>query len=279
MPMTANELAKARRFNGTSGERSYYLSGSPGDDEDDARDALLAAAPATWEAGGTTLYRLNDGCEVLELGADGPWVGTAAYGPQDQAVGSGGSDTSFEFDTSGGTQHLMASYSTVNAYGTNLDGNAANVADNGGLIGVTKDGVEGVDVPVGQLSFSITKSFAVSTLNATYMDTLADMTGRVNDGTFAGTTDDGVDFSYVAGEVVFLGSRGGVRNGRAVITYLFSANSNKTGLTVGGIGGIAKKGWEYLWVRYAETNVSKVPKAAYVEEVHLDGDFSSLAAV
>jgi hypothetical protein len=277
MAVTARELAARRRFSGTSGTREYWLASGAGDDEDDARDALLAAAPATWEAGGTTLYRDDDGCEVFEVGTDGPWFGIAAYATQETTTGSGSNETSFEFDTTGGTQHLMASYSTVAAYGTHIDGNAANVADNAGMIGVTRDGAEGVDVPVGVLNFSITKAKAVSLLTSTYLDTLADMVGRTNNATFSGTTDDGVDFSYVTGECLFLGARGGVRNGQAIMTFLFSAASNKTGLTVGGITAIAKKGHEYLWIRYADTGKTKVPKAAYVEKVHLDGDFSSLA--
>lgn len=278
MAVTARELAARRRFNGTSATREYWLQSDAGDDEDDALDALLAAAPATWSAGSSTLYRRDEECEVFEVGDDGPWMGIASYVSQEQATGSGTNDTAFEFDTSGGTQHLMASYSTVNAYG-----NGAATTDNKGLIGVTKDGVEGVDVEVGALTFSITKSFAVSAMTPTYLDTLADMVGRVNDGTWAGTTDDGIDFSYVAGEAKFLGASGGVRNGRAVVTFKFAASSNKTGLTVGTITAIAKKGWEYLWVRYVDSvvnNISvKIARHVYVEQVHLSGDFSTLSAV
>ena len=60
------------------------------------------------------------------------------------------------------------------------------------------------------------------------------------------------------------------------------ASPNRTGITVGDITGIAKKGWEYLWVRYedAEDSTAKTlvkrPVAAYVEKVYESGDFAAL---
>jgi hypothetical protein len=51
-------------------------------------------------------------------------------------------------------------------------------------------------------------------------------------------------------------------------------------LSVGDITGIAKKGHEYMWVRY-EADVSqktliKKPRHVYVNKVYRDGDFSKL---
>jgi len=69
------------------------------------------------------------------------------------------------------------------------------------------------------------------------------------------------------------------------ITHRFSASPNKTGLTIGDITGIEKKGWEYLWVRYADAEdtaaktLVKKPAAVYVEKVYEEGDFSVLAPV
>jgi len=51
---------------------------------------------------------------------------------------------------------------------------------------------------------------------------------------------------------------------------------------VGPISGISKKGWEYLWVRYADAEdtgsntLVKQPVAAYVEKVYEDGNFAAL---
>ncbi|MFN4261629.1 MAG: hypothetical protein ACK4RK_20290 [Gemmataceae bacterium] len=64
------------------------------------------------------------------------------------------------------------------------------------------------------------------------------------------------------------------------IIFRFAASPNATDLTVGDIQGIEKKGWEYLWVRYAdaedENTLVKQPIAAYVERVYDYGDFSLL---
>lgn len=66
------------------------------------------------------------------------------------------------------------------------------------------------------------------------------------------------------------------------ITFRFAALPNKTGLTVGDITGIAKKGWEYLWVLYSEEEdttskrLRKVPVEVHIEKVYEDDDFADL---
>ena len=66
------------------------------------------------------------------------------------------------------------------------------------------------------------------------------------------------------------------------ISFKFAASPNATGLVVGDITGIAKKGWEYLWVRYADAEdtsakvLVKKPIAAYVEQVYPYGNFAGL---
>jgi len=66
------------------------------------------------------------------------------------------------------------------------------------------------------------------------------------------------------------------------ITFRFAASLNRTGISVGSITGIAKKGWEYLWVRYADVEdagsntLVKQPVAAYVEQVYEYGNFAAL---
>src|SRR5690606_20953075 len=61
-----------------------------------------------------------------------------------------------------------------------------------------------------------------------------------------------------------------------------AGSPNRTGISVGPISGISKKGWEYLWVRYADAEdtgsntLVKQPVAAYVEKVYEDGNFAAL---
>jgi hypothetical protein len=63
------------------------------------------------------------------------------------------------------------------------------------------------------------------------------------------------------------------------------ASPNRTGITVGDITGISKKGWEYLWVRYADSEdaaakaIVKKPVAAYVEKVYEVGDFGMIGSI
>jgi len=86
------------------------------------------------------------------------------------------------------------------------------------------------------------------------------------------TTDDGITFSFAAGENLYLGGSGGVVDGEVEITHKFSASQNATGLSVGGISGIAKKGWEYLWIlledSVSQNTLVKVARGVYVEQVY-----------
>ena len=49
---------------------------------------------------------------------------------------------------------------------------------------------------------------------------------------------------------------------------------------MGDITGINKRGWEYLWVRYADAEdqhvLVKQPISAYVEQVYPEGNFALL---
>ena len=80
--------------------------------------------------------------------------------------------------------------------------------------------------------------------------------------------------------VLYAGAKRG--SGDWEITFRFAASPNVTHLTIGDITGVDKKGWEYLWVRYADSvddtakALVKKPIAAYVERVYEYGDFSLL---
>ncbi|MBN4052529.1 hypothetical protein JYT82_00275 [bacterium AH-315-K20] len=100
------------------------------------------------------------------------------------------------------------------------------------------------------------------------------LTGKVNNGVFRG---------FAAGECLFLGASGSKRSDSDwEISFRFAASPNATNLTVGDITGIAKKGWEYLWVRYADAvddtakALVKKPSAAHVEQVYDSGNFAAL---
>ena len=248
-------------------DRKYIAKGSA--DDVAIRTAVLAYCPASIPAGlvrgPVDIDPIRDTIDELNP-AKCCWNVTVHYVPSTspKAQIDGGT---YNFDTGGGTQHIIASKGTVGAYGT---GTAT--TDNGNLIGVTKDNVEGVDVTVPVFQFSYTHSFSNAVVTDAYKGVLYNLTGKVNNGTFHGCA---------AGECLFLGASGSKKSGEKwEITFKFAASPNKTGLTIGDIGGIAKKGWEYLWVRYSPKVVNKMmsqkPVAVYVETVYDSGDFSTL---
>lgn len=66
------------------------------------------------------------------------------------------------------------------------------------------------------------------------------------------------------------------------ISFRFAGSPNRRGPVIGDIGGIGKRGWEYLWVSYPDdedddTGSSvKRPAAICVEQVYEYGDSSML---
>jgi len=141
-----------------------------------------------------------------------------------------------------------------------------------GAIGVTADSVEGVDITVPVYQFSETHYLADTLVTPAYKATLFALTGKVNNAAFKG---------FAAGEVLFLGASGSRRGyGDWEITFRFAASPNVTNLTIGDITGINKKGWEYLWVRYSDSEdavakaLVKKPVAVYIEQVYPYGDLN-----
>lgn len=189
---------------------------------------------------------------------NGNWDITATYGTKKL---SNLGEVVTSFDTTGGTRHMTQSLETVGAYGT-----GAAVTDFGGAIGVDGDKVNGVDIPgPATFTFQLTKSWPVALMNQAKVVSIAEMTFKTNTDIF---------YQFAAGTLLFLGASGSQRGFKDwEVTYQFGFSPNVTGLSTGGISGIAKKGWEYLWFAYnpdvngaANRRVIK-PYAAYVERV------------
>ena len=101
-----------------------------------------------------------------------------------------------------------------------------------------------------------------------------DLTGRVNQAPFR---------SWAAGEILFEGAAGSKRGEEDwQITFHFAASRNKQNVKIGDITIPSKKGWEYLWVAYADVEQAnegvlvKHPLYAVVEKLYEDGDFTKL---
>ncbi len=194
------------------------------------------------------------------------------YVPPSVAM-SASNSVRIEIDTSGGSQHITQSISSIARYPTN----AANFQ---GAIGVTADGsVEGTDIGARIFEFTITKTFAHGAYPDLSAIAFSGWHTNSNSQTFTDSVN-GLTFTLAAGECLFKGARiarqGSTRaDGALEVTYAMAGSPNLSGLTIGSITGIAKKGFEHVWVRYAPdsdgTGANKViiqrPLAAYVEKV------------
>ena len=134
-----------------------------------------------------------------------------------------------------------------------------------------------MDITVPVYQFSETHYLTNDQVTPSYKGTLFSLTGKVNTGAFKG---------FQPGEVLFLGASGSRRGTDPdddwEITFRFAASPNASGISVGSISGISKKGWEYLWVMYgklddSDTGTMKaLPSVVYVERLYDLKDFSEL---
>jgi hypothetical protein len=114
----------------------------------EAETELIAQTPGSFDC----LTKVDGTVEPLTLNA---WRGTVRFGnvPPEGA-------TIISFDTTGGVQHITQSLETVGSYAP--VGETA--PDFHGAIGVSKDAVEGADIVVPVLNFSVIKSLPASSL-------------------------------------------------------------------------------------------------------------------
>lgn len=261
MAFTIAELLNSRDRTADRITFRYIAVGEDTDTNDGALAAVIAVAPPTSDGFPLDDYRV----ESL-----GNWTYRVELEYSFTAPGAVGEGRS-SFDTAGGTIHLQASLATVGTY--SATGAPTPAPDHGNLIGVHENGVDGVDVPVGALKEQETVFMADASVTSSFRATLAQLTGTVNNASFRG---------YAAGEVMFLGATGSKRQYDSVweVTYNFAISPNLTGITIGDISGIAKKGHEHLWVAFSAaddgTRLVKKPQYAYVERVSREGNFSLL---
>jgi hypothetical protein len=170
------------------------------------------------------------------------------------------------FSTTGATTHLNQSLQTRGIYAAP----GADAPNYQGAIGVSDSGVAGVDITVPAFEFSVRKKFEF--VSTSYLLAMVSMTGRTNSGPWS---------IFGSGEALFLGGEGGEdENNWVDVTYHFAARPNELSMSLGGITGISKEGWDYLWVKHGEKvvgdRVLQIPEAAYVEKVYPSGNFNVL---
>jgi len=266
MPITVEERAESRESttgDSASVELQYVIRGTASDLE--AKVALGDAAPVLYDGLPRESRRVSPVFVDINNPDGSIWEGVARYGRTPRPATG---ESEFSFDTGGGTQHVTQSLATVGRHAA-----PGQTAPNfSGAIGVTRDSVEGVDITVPVFNWTETHYLDDVYVTGSYKASLFRLTGKVNQAGFRG---------FEPGEVLFLGASGSRRGDEDwEITFRFAASPNRRSLTVGEITGIRKRGWEYLWVRYADAEdegvLVKRPVGVYVEQVYEYGDFRQL---
>ena len=198
-------------------------------------------------------------------GADRLFTGRIRYAQEMQEEES---NRSVSFEVAGSQTKMTCSLGTRGGWA--VSGSPQNY---GGLIGVTTDGVEGVDIDTAVSTFCETVNFHPWFLTSSYVAFLARAYGCINSVPFRG---------FAAGEVRFLGASGGYRQNDKVaeLTFKFAVSPNAMNIRVGNMIIPFKYGWDYLWVRWADIKRNgvciKVPVEAYIEKVYQDMNFYAL---
>lgn len=188
---------------------------------------------------------------------------TAPYGPKKKATG----EVSWNFSTTGGTLTVKASKEHIATHPDFGDPNP-----HLGLIGRSKDGsVEGCEIVIPALKMTYNFKHPLGVITEAHARLLATYTGMVNSTAFRG---------FPAGELLFLGANGSDgTESEANVSYEFVASQNLTGLTIGTLTSIAKKGWEYLWIEYKDETVAGKtvtrPEYVHIERVYDTLDFAT----
>ena len=219
-----------------------------------------AATPAIQAVVEGVLYRQD--LKVAPQGHKLFYV-TVPYGPRKNETGS----WRFSFDTTGGSIHITNSKQHIARFpntATDFKG-AINVKESGGKLEV-----EGADIVIPALKHIYHVKHPMAVITEAYSRYLASITGMVNSDVWHG---------FQPGEALFLGATGS--DGTDVegeVQYQIAAQQNASGLTIGDIAGIAKKGHELAWISYKDyedttsdpgkTLPGKKPKAVYVERVY-----------
>jgi len=218
-------------------------------------------------------YGNDEGVESIDVEEDSNggkqlYTGRIRYST-DRDHNSNGLRQSFSFEVSGAQTKVTHSLGTRGGWAAN----GMTPRNYGGLIGVTNDGVEGVDIDTAVSTFSLTLGLPPEMLTTGYVSFLLRAYGRINNVPFKG---------FNVGEVRFLGASGSYRFGDQDVemTYKFAVSPNATGIRIGNITIPFKYGWDYLWVRWADMEMSgvtvKIPIEAYVEKVYDDLNFYRL---
>ncbi|MBN1910025.1 MAG: hypothetical protein JW818_09825 [Pirellulales bacterium] len=243
-----------------SAELVFLARATAGENELEVKWAVINYAPLVYDgmvAQGANLDQIN--ATMYEVAVQ--------YGERKRLeIG----DVEITFDTTGATQHVTQSKATVGNYASP----GVTPPDFRGAIGVTKKTVEGVDIPARAWKWNERHVVPELAVNDGYRHVLGLLTGTVNNVPFRGKA---------PGEVLFLGSTDSPRDqDKREVLFQFAFSPNAYNLQIGDIVVPFKRGWDYLWVRYADDEDGdakmpvKRPLSVHIEQVHDYTNFAQL---
>jgi len=260
MSITVKETRRSRSRSLDTRELEYVAWGS--DDPAAIEAAISAEAPVILDGLVITSYtqRPRDNDESV-------FDATVIYG---QSPTEDESELSFELSMV--TSHVTQPLQRIAAYGS--------VSDLNTVRGIGWDGerFQGTDIQIPVFTWRESVTRSRSLVNNAFLGQLMTCAANpINDVSFRG---------FAPGEVMFLGASGGQKGANKMsIAYAFAGSPNLTGLSIGDINGIAKKGFEYLWALYekAEDTTNKfvieMPTAVLVERMYNSSNIASLLEI
>jgi len=208
----------------------------------------------------------------------GLYVGDVTFSAQDAGLQETG-DRKVRFEVQGNREKVTDAL-TQQQFGELPEGPSPDV---GNAIGVGERGVDGVEIIVPSVRFSVDWIYPGDTVNPTFRRIIADLVGKINDAPA---------FGYSTGEVLLAGAslEERVRPQDSVwdarFDFLVSRDATfeyPPGLVpAGDPDPIPKPGWSFLWVQYQSkpSGASGVDKpqavAVYVAETYEQADFTQL---
>ncbi|WP_436716597.1 hypothetical protein U8335_04085 [Roseiconus lacunae] len=170
---------------------------------------------------------------------------------------------SYSVKTTGATARITHGFNETK-YGPAGVGDS-NVPGFGGALNVQDGRVEGFDKVIPAMELRLRNQFDRDLLTDAYIDSLFNLTGTLNNATFA---------NRPAETLLFLGAEvDQPASGDGTVDYFFLAGRHITGLTLGAISGISKKAHQYLWPlwdTFDDTDANRNGKriaAVYVDDV------------
>jgi len=239
-------------------------------------DASILSAAATWLGiYYPTFAGLNQ--DDLTKKQIGPqiWEVSAGYiepEKQDEKEEQEEGESIFSWDTSGHTEHITRSLETVERF-KYRDADPP-PEDFQGAIGVHGESIDGADVVVPGLEFSIRYKLPKASVSVDYIRTLRSMTGKRNDGSWKG---------FSKGELLFLGSSGQeTSNGPTEAIYKFRMDEDTLVQLdpAATVSEATKKAHDYAWWHFIESEgtnqLIQKPVSLNLERVVEEADFGDL---